>query len=103
MSDPADGVYVAVGRRLAMERDALGMTQGEVAALAGIGRTSIVNIEAGRQRVPLHTLVAIAAALGVPLSALVPASVSDDTTRMHAEVKALRARLSRVRAALDEE
>jgi DNA-binding XRE family transcriptional regulator len=41
------------------------MTQAELAAPVQLGGTSIVNIEAGHQRVHLHTFVALATALGV--------------------------------------
>ncbi len=48
------------------------MTQGRLAAMVGLSRTSITNIERGRQKILLHTLSAIAEALGTPLAELLP-------------------------------
>lgn len=56
--------YSLVGRRIRDARQARGLSQTELAAAASVGRTSIANIEAGRQRVPLHKLHEIALALG---------------------------------------
>jgi len=53
-------------RRLRQDR---GMTQAELAARLGLGRTSITNLEKGQQSPPLSMLPDIANALGVdPLS-----------------------------------
>lgn len=43
-------------------RTALGWTQADLASKIGLQRTSVVNIEAGRQRVLLHDIEKIAAA-----------------------------------------
>lgn len=48
------------------------MTQQELATAIGLTRTSIANLEAGRQRIPLHILYAIAEALGVAPTVLMP-------------------------------
>lgn len=60
----ARAFYSLVGRRIRDARQARGLSQTELAAAASLGRTSIANIEAGRQRVPLHKLQEIATALG---------------------------------------
>ncbi len=57
-------VYRAVGVRIEMIRAAIGMTQADLAKRVGYTRTSLVNIEAGRQRLPLHQVEQIAQALG---------------------------------------
>ena len=57
-------VYQAVGARVRMIREALGRDQASLAKAVGLTRTSIVNLEAGRQRVQLHQLSKLAAALG---------------------------------------
>jgi DNA-binding XRE family transcriptional regulator len=48
------------------------MTQGRLATAVGLSRTSITNIERGRQKIFLHTLADVADVLGVQLHDLVP-------------------------------
>lgn len=50
----------------------MGFTQQQLADAAGLTRPSIVNIERGRQKVMLHSLYSMAAALRVPVSDLLP-------------------------------
>lgn len=64
------------------------MTQTALATATGLNRTSIVNIEHGKQRILLHTLYEIAAALDVPTvdllaSAAESASVPDLDLDIH--------------------
>lgn len=68
--DAADELYAAVGFRITRIRRARGLNQEAVAKAAGLARTSITNAESGRQRLPLHVLLAIAQALGVELADL---------------------------------
>jgi DNA-binding XRE family transcriptional regulator len=56
-------VYKKFGMRLKMFREACGVTQVELSGRMKMTRTSLVNIEAGRQRVLLHTVLVIAKAL----------------------------------------
>lgn len=65
--DQADELYAAVGFRITRVRKARGLRQDDLAQAVGLTRSSIANTETGRQRVPLHTLLAIAQALGVEL------------------------------------
>lgn len=67
------GFYAAVGTRIAKARTGL-TTQEELASKAGLTRTSIINIEKGRQQIFLHTLIDIARALRTPISELIPES-----------------------------
>jgi transcriptional regulator with XRE-family HTH domain len=67
--------YAAVGRRIAKARSG-NLTQEALAKKTALTRTSIVNIEKGRQQVLLHTLVDIAQALRVPVNELIPESNS---------------------------
>ncbi len=55
--------YKALGARIRELRDA--MSQEQLANAVSLTRTSIVNIEAGRQKLLLHNLFRIAEALGV--------------------------------------
>lgn len=56
-------IYIIIGQRIRHVREFLGKSQAEVALIAGLTRTSIVNIEAGRQRFMLHDMEKIAAGL----------------------------------------
>lgn len=55
--------YRALGARIQMIRETLDMTQEQLAQRVGYVRTSVVNIEAGRQRVPMHQVEEMARAL----------------------------------------
>jgi transcriptional regulator with XRE-family HTH domain len=51
--------------RIRATREAAGLSQGKLAAKAGMSRPSLANIEAGRQTITLRQLGAIAASLDV--------------------------------------
>ncbi len=59
------------------ERKALGFEQKDLAQEVDLARTSIVNIEAGRQAVSIHVLFKIARALSVDISELLPEKKGD--------------------------
>lgn len=61
------------GRLLRAQRESRGMTQENLASQAGLSRTSVVNIERGRQGVSLGTLYRLAEALHCLPSRLLPA------------------------------
>lgn len=63
MTKEIEPVYRALAARVQMIREAIGMSQGDLAKAIGYTRTSIVNFEAGRQRVPMHQVEVIAKAL----------------------------------------
>jgi len=64
MSKPIETVHAAFGMRVRVLRETLGVTQEELAKKAGMTRTSLTNIEAGRQRTLLDGVERFAAALG---------------------------------------
>lgn len=69
MSDPALIVHLIggpreLGKTLRLARQMQGLTQDGVASLAGITRTALVNIEAGKTGVSFKSLEGIASALG---------------------------------------
>jgi transcriptional regulator with XRE-family HTH domain len=70
-----DQLYREFGRLLRDRRRAVGFTQDEVAGRIGLSRTSITNIEKGRQHVGLHVLYALADAVGVKPGELLPDTV----------------------------
>lgn len=69
-----DWVYREFGRRVRRCRKDAKLSQEELASRVSLSRTSITNIERGRQRVPLHSLFVLAAAVGVDPSVLLPNS-----------------------------
>lgn len=70
--EPGGMLYWVVGMAIRKARVSLGINQEELARRVDLRRTSIVNIEGGRQRLPLTTLYDIADALGVQAVALLP-------------------------------
>jgi transcriptional regulator with XRE-family HTH domain len=75
---PAPVIYVAIGQRIRKAREERRCSQAELAKHAGLTRTSICNIERGRQHVPLHTLYAIARVLAIQPMMLLPRMKTDD-------------------------
>lgn len=70
MSKPIEAVYVAFGVRVRMIRETLGLQQAELAKRVGLTRTSVVNIECGRQRVLLDDVAKFSMALGTSCKSL---------------------------------
>lgn len=64
VSKPIEGVYQALGARIRMIRETLGLQQAELAKRVGLERTTVVNFENGKQRVLPHTIEEFARALG---------------------------------------
>ena|ERR1700728_327445 len=69
--------YRDLGRRIQRARLELGLTQEALASLVGISRTSMVNIERGRQKVLAHTLVRLARWLKADIKDLARDSAND--------------------------
>jgi DNA-binding XRE family transcriptional regulator len=72
--------YVEVGRRVRLARERAGMTQDALAGRVSLSRTSVTNIEKGRQKILLHTLWNMADALGVTPEVLMPEPDSEERT-----------------------
>lgn len=74
-----DAFYQEVGRRIreARKRRKPLLTQEALADMVSLTRTSITNVEKGRQKFLLHTLADIAAALQVEPASLLPESGAD--------------------------
>jgi transcriptional regulator with XRE-family HTH domain len=102
-------LYDALGRRIQAAREERGVTQQQLADAAGLTRTSITNVEAGRQRTPLHVLVAISQALDARLLALLgedelprlAVPLPPDVERVRGQLLALREQLDVTLRALD--
>ncbi len=67
-----DDFYVQVGRRLRTARKRAHLTQAQLAESISMTRSSVANLEAGRQRMPLHLMAWIAEILDVPPIELLP-------------------------------
>lgn len=67
--DP-DEELVRFGTAVRDRRKMLGLTQADLATLIGLTRTSVANIEAGRQQPPYLTVRALAAALHMTMAEL---------------------------------
>jgi transcriptional regulator with XRE-family HTH domain len=75
MTDP---FYQMFGSRVRALREKNDVTQEELGRRIDLSRTSIVNIEKGRQRVLLHQIVEIAGALDAKPAELLPKAVSEN-------------------------
>lgn len=81
--------YQEVGRRIrdARKRRKPTLTQEDLAERVGLTRTSITNLERGRQKTLLHTLADIADALQVHASSLLPDVGSDSQKQLEHALK----------------
>jgi transcriptional regulator with XRE-family HTH domain len=98
MPPDVDAIYSAIGSRMRDIRQATRITQAAIAAEVGLSRQSVANIEKGRQRFMVHTLLDIAKALGVDPVSLLPtdksSAISDDVDQFGLSAKAKRFVLS---------
>ena len=65
-------LYQSLGHRIKTERLNRNLKQGQFAMQLKISRASLVNIEKGRQRAPLHLIYSLSSLLKVELSDLLP-------------------------------
>lgn len=72
-----DAVDVAVGRRIAQRRTAMGLSQTNLAQRIGISPQQVQKYEAGSNRISASRLNAIALVMGVSPGALFPAGETD--------------------------
>lgn len=60
----------SLGEKIRAQRIAIGLSQEELASIAGLHRTYIGSVERGERNVSVHNIVSIARALSVTPSAL---------------------------------
>lgn len=85
-----DRVYRMFGSAVRALREEKNVTQEDLAQRVNLSRTSITNIEKGRQRVLLHQMLEIASALDADPSTLVPPpSAKGDTLADRDDVAAI--------------
>ncbi len=70
--------YEALGENVSRLRQAANLTQQHLATKVGLTRTSITNIEKGRQPVQAHVLMALARALKTSVTELLPKAPEND-------------------------
>lgn len=92
-------VYEDIGRRIRLFRESQGLTQAELAEASALTRTSIVNIERGRQRFLVHTLIDLARVLRIDPQDLLPAG--EEVQPLMAPREAIIARFPSVEVAVD--
>lgn len=71
-----DWFYEQFGLRVRSARLDMGLNQEALGHRVGLQRSSISNIEKGRQRIQLHMLLEFATALEVPPTALLPERIT---------------------------
>ena len=81
----SDKLYSEIGSRIRCLRKSQdsGMSQEEFAKLLGLSRTSVTNIEAGNQKVPIDTIYILCTQFGLGIESLLPkpddfAELTDD-------------------------
>lgn len=73
---PLDPIYTEIGAKVRQARQRAGRTQQQLADYLGRRRTTVTNIEHGRQRPPLDLLLMIARFLEVEPLSLLPDAVA---------------------------
>jgi transcriptional regulator with XRE-family HTH domain len=83
-------IYEQIGRTIRVRRKKIDITQEELAQRINLTRTSITNIERGRQKFQIHTLFDIARALDVPPAALLPTVEAQASDKVRDHMRKLR-------------
>ena len=73
--------YAALGKRVKAQRKLMGMTQEELAELAGISSSFMGHIERGTRKMSIETLVKISDALKLSCDMLLQDSLDTDVQR----------------------
>jgi len=81
-----ESLYHEVGQNIKARREQRGLTQEALASQVSLTRTSITNIEKGRQKLLLHTLIGIATALGTHPAFLLPRLAGQSQDEYHRTV-----------------
>jgi transcriptional regulator with XRE-family HTH domain len=87
---PSEQIYERMGKLIRSRRKKLNLTQDDLAQRVTLKRTSITNIEKGRQKIQVHTLFELAAALEVDPVTLIPSPKAQETDAIKERVKGFR-------------
>jgi len=83
-----DTLYQQLGELIKEQRNKVGVSQEDLAKYLGFSsRISIVNIENGKQKVQLHTLLDICELINIPVSSIIPSLETIKTTKIGKEVE----------------
>lgn len=88
-NDGADDVADGVGEALRVARQSRGLSTRALAHLAGVGQSTLSNIENGRVLPSVRTLFTLAEALGIGPGELLPRTARDDDDDEHSHPPAL--------------
>lgn len=81
-------IYDGFGAAIKRHRNAMDITQDELARRVGLSRASIANIENGRQKILLHQIYLFAKSLNLePAELLVSANLSENVTSLPANYR----------------
>jgi transcriptional regulator with XRE-family HTH domain len=86
---PQEVFYVELGKRIRSARKQRGFTQEKLARALQLTRTSITNIECGRQPVFAHHLVVFARTLGVTVESLLHTPDETPSPKLDAKLQNL--------------
>lgn len=78
-------LYKAIGAAVKKARTERGLSQEDLAKVARLTRTSITNLESGKQQVPLHSLYEIAAAIDRDVRDLLPVRIPESVEPAYSE------------------
>lgn len=79
--------YAELGENIKNYRTKQGYSQDELAKFLDLTRTSVVNIEKGRQRPPLHTVYDLAVFFNVAITDLLPSKDEKQQIDLRKSVK----------------
>lgn len=83
-------IYEQMGKLIRARRKKLELTQDDLAQRVHLKRTSITNIEKGRQKIQIHTLFDLAVALEVEPATLLPPLKATETDTIRERVRGMR-------------
>lgn len=72
MNTTHEKIYMEIGQKIKKARQAMNMSQEELSSHIGLTRTSITNIEKGRQQILVHTLLLFCEVLHIHPNDLLP-------------------------------